>query len=189
MFKSNPVASALALLLALGTANAAPVAGTFNTSGYDVFTINVGTDSRVDFLATGGYSDPSIMLFDGSGHHIISNDDSGSLNFHLTRDLAAGHYSVLVTYCCSFSTPLYSGGASFVYTDGFNSGSYLVGGTATLAGVTNYLLNQPPHYWANGSPYELRLTNAEIAKVPEPATLALAGLGLLAAAGVRRRRA
>lgn len=189
MFKSSIAAVLSCLLLAVGSVQAAPVSGNFNSKGYDVFTIQVAADARVTFSATGGYNDPTISLFSASGQHLISNDDSnGSLLFRLTQDLAAGQYSVLISYCCNVIEPGALPGTSYVNTDGFNTGSYWVGGSGTLTTARSYLEQVQPWEGVPGAAYALDMRNADIAAIPEPATLALAGLGLMGVAVARRRQ-
>lgn len=188
MFKSSIAAVFSCLLLAVGSVQAAPVSGNFNSKGYDVFTIQVAADARVAFSATGGYIDPTISLFSASGQHLISNDDSNGLWFRLTQDLAAGQYSVLISYCCNVIDAGALPGTSYANTDGFNNGSYWVGGSGTLTTARNYLDQVQSYEGIAGASYALDMRNADIAAIPEPATLALAGLGLMGVAVARRRQ-
>ncbi len=187
MFKKSIVAGVLGLASFLGGAQAAVISGNFNADGFSVFNFSLTSTSQVDFLSTGGYSDPTISLFDSAGAHLISNDDSVGLNFHLTQVLAAGNYSVMISFCCSAMSYIGSAGGSYIGTDGFNLSSYLVGGGATLASTGAYLAT------LNGlsalEPYQLNMTGAAVSQVPEPASWALTGLALAGLVASRRRAA
>lgn len=179
------IAAALTVLAFMGAADAAVVTGNFNQYGYDVIQLHVDATSNVDFLYNGGYGDATVALFNSTGAHLITNDDSNGLNPHLTQNLVAGNYSFLVTYCCNVIGALPD--TNFASTDGFNSGSYWLGGSATLTSVESYL-NQYPN--AAGSFYQFELSNAEVgaSNVPEPGSLALFGASVAALAMVRRRK-
>lgn len=182
------VAVSLAFVASIGAADAAVVSGTFNAHGYDVVNIHVDSTSNVEFFFTNGYGDATFGLFNSTGAHLVTNDDAnGSLNPHLTQWLAAGNYSLLVSYCCSSVNAL--AGSSFAGSDGFNIGSYWFGGSATLGSVATYL-DQFQYASVAGAPYEFRLTNAGVgsADVPEPGSLALFGASIAALAMVRRRK-
>lgn len=175
--------TAVALFSMLGSAGATTISGNFNQHGYDVVNISVATGSTVDLSYTGGYGDPMLALFDGAGAHLVTNDDSNGLYSHITQNLAAGNYSIVVTYCCNMISAL--PGTNFSSTDGFNSGSYWFGGSATLASVQAYM---DAFDYGAGQPYEFALTNADLTNhVPEPQTTALFGVALAALALVRRR--
>jgi hypothetical protein len=171
------------LLAAVGTAEAAVISGNFNQNGFDVISINVAANSVVDFSYNSGYGDPVFSLFDGSGNHLITNDDSNGLYSHLTQSLTAGNYSFVVSACCAFVGVL--PGATFSGTDGYNSGSYWLGGSATLASFTSNL-----HAGAGGSAYEFTMQNADLGSgdVPEPGSLALFGASMAALSMARRRK-
>lgn len=181
---SQKLLAVLVLASAVSSANAAIISRTFNANGYDVLAFNVASDLTVDFQFRDGWGDAMMSLFDSTGKHLISNDDAdGSLNPHLTRSLAAGSYSLLVSYCCGIANALSD--ATVTYTDGFNSGRYWLGGTATIDDVRNHLNEFDMAAFAS---YELNMKNAQIGAVPEPQSVALFGVALGTLALARRRK-
>lgn len=182
LYKFLGIASMFAVCSAV---NAGVLSGNFNEHGYRVIDLAVASNSNVDFQFTGGYGDPTIALFDSAGHHLVTNDDSSSLFSHLTQNLNAGNYSLVVTYCCNIVNAL--PGSSFTGSDGFNGGSYWFGGSATLASVQSYLDTSG---WAAGQAYELSVTNATEGHtdVPEPQSIALFGAALAALSLSRRSK-
>jgi hypothetical protein len=132
--------SIVALFASVAAANAATITGTFNANSYQTFSLNVATAATVDFQYLSGYYDPNFMLFNDAGSHLVTNDDSVGVYSRITQNLAAGNYTLLVTYCCNGVNALE--GERFSATDGFNIGSYYFGGTSTLGSVEAYL-NDP----------------------------------------------
>ena len=186
---SKFIFSILALCASVGAANATTITGTFNAASYQPISLNVATASTVDFQYLSGYYDPIFQLFDGANNHLISNDDANSsLYSHLTQNLAAGNYTLLVSYCCNGINAVQAT-STFASTDGFNSGSYWIGGSATLASVEAFL-NTNPYRDLSGEQFSFELTNAAVGtgNVPEPQSLALFGLALVALSLARRRQ-
>jgi len=130
------------------------------------------------------------MLFNDAGNHLISGDDTDDGLFsHLTQILAAGNYPLLITHSFGGLNALDGSAASFSGTDGFNAGSYKIGGSATLSSVKTSL-NGEPNPYLDSMQFSVELTNATLnpASVPEPQSVALFGLALTALALARRRQ-
>lgn len=176
----RPTLLAAAAALTLGQAQAVPVSGTWNAAGFDTITFTVATAANVDFAYTGGYGDPTFSLFNAAGNHLISNDDSNlGLYSHMTQHLGPGVYELLVSYCCQNINYVWNqGGATYTNSDGFNNGSYWLGGTGTLSGMQANLSGLSSNF--RGQRYALNISNVTLgaSSVPEPASLALVGAAL-----------
>lgn len=196
---------ALTGVMVASNANAIAVdlTGNFGATGYAIVSFTTASSGIVDLLYTGGFEDPNLSLFDASGDHLITNDDDDDLAIsfysHITQYLAAGSYSMLVSSCCeAYGHAYYDHGAVDVETDGYNNGSYLIGGTATLSGMQFFLDNSSYSALAGGQPVAMTITGdvaditaqvGTLSPVPEAETylMMLAGLGLVGAM-VRRRK-
>jgi hypothetical protein len=132
--------------------------------------------------------DPTLSMFDATGHLIATGDDTpdfaalhagqGGYDSDIEASLAAGHY--ILTLSASGNDPL-----GLTLADGFS-----------LAGTAPILLSEwnQPSYDINkndqkGGFWELRLSGVDTASVvpePAPALVLLGGLALLAARLKRR---
>ncbi len=168
----------VALVVVATTARADPITitGNLRAGGYDAFQLSLTTAGVVDFRVVGDFAfDPTLSLFDSAGQHRVTNDDSPrSLFPHLTQELAAGTYDLIVSSCCEAHNAALALGGVFAMSDGFNAGTYVFGGNIQFEGLQRLLKSRISDN--QGLPYSLRISGVA-APVPEPATLFLLGTG------------
>ena len=172
-------------LLAIAPAQASTIfSDTFNANGYAVIGF-VFTGGTIDIASTGGYPDQTISLFDTSFNHIVTNDDTDGTQPHLTLNLAAGDYHLVVSQCCNAVEFAINQGAAFAGTDGTNSGTYWFSpADFTMSDMTAYLDSVGP---VSGASWEVTISPDVVAN-PEPGSIALLSLGGVGLAFVHRRR-
>lgn len=202
---------ALALAVAAGSVSAAPVdltfAGTF-VKDNDVlkFNFTIDTARSVGVVSSswiaGGF-DPILTIFDSTGNKVAFQDDggaTGSVNVNGTSysygtwdsfynvNLGAGSYSAVITQFDNFAkTNLLADGFIWDAVDNFTF-------VQNYGGATQAMFNG---VWDSNDPrtgnWRFHLLNVDDAvvidpnRIPEPASMALAGVALLGLAAARRR--
>lgn len=184
------------------SANAAPITGNINLVGDFQPTVNgSGTQNMalangIDFLPLGGGMGTFQTLSGNGGLAAYANLSGGSIkDFTFSPFAPVSSFYSVSTGSNTFSFDLTSltvnnqnasflnlSGAGIIHATGFDNTE----GTFFLSGQSSNGASQTAKFsWSAGSAAQ---TGDEHTGVPEPASLSLVGLGLLAAAMMRRRK-
>jgi len=134
-------------------------------------------------MSTSGSGDPALYLFNSAGIGLVANDDISLGDYRSQIEvsgLAAGDYFVAIQTCCY--APLSNSGAIFFGAVG--PGQVAANGPGAANPMTGWAYLGIPGVGTD--PYTISFSAAS--EIPEPGTLALAGLAIAGLAASRRRR-
>jgi|GEM_PF-1869503 len=183
--------------------------GTYSTSaGVTTFSPN-GSTSNSDGIALHIYYTSGIDSMSAGTNPINGNTLFTPIFYDPSSNPISSPISTLIATGQEFATPPYSGTANGASGNSFGKGSFSLGTSITLLAANHYFVTPNPFYnesFQTGQYNSLNLVgtfnpsgsntfisdgSADIVfnqSVPEPASLALVGLGLLSLSVVRRKK-